>query len=99
LLEEQIDQTAPGSREIGGILESGRDGAGRLEADGELMARAGEISSGEKGSVRRNTGESGKMKISFAVRRGVRKFLDDAGGGFNGIPVNGGIIGDLNGAV
>src|ERR1700741_1324669 len=99
LLEEQIDQTAPGGGEIGGILESGGDGAGRLEADGKLMAGAGEISSGEEGSVRRNIGESREMKITFAVGRGVRKFFDNAGGGLNGGPVHAGIIGDINGAV
>ena len=63
------------------------------------MAVAGVIGRGEERRVRRDTGNSGEAEIAIATRRGVREFLDDASGRFDGGPVDVVVLGDKNGAV
>src|SRR5579863_4225960 len=91
---EGVHNLALGCGKIRSILRSGGEQAGGGEADGELVAGTGVIRAGEKWRVRGNAGVGGKVEIAFAVIGGFGEFLDQAGGGVDGGPVDPGVVGD-----
>jgi len=78
LLDEDVEQAAPGRGDIRSIVKGRGDGVGRFQTHGELVAGAGVIGRGEERRVRRDAGDGGEAEIAFAARRGVREFLDGA---------------------
>src|SRR5208337_2541441 len=99
LLNEEVEQAAPGRGNIRSILKGRGDGVGRFQTDGELVAGASVIGRGKERRVGGNAGDGGEAEIAFATRRGVREFLDDAGSGFDGGPIDVVVLGHEDGAV
>src|SRR5882724_8574933 len=74
--------------EVGSATEGFGYDVGGVEADGELMAEAADVSGGEEWRARRNVGDSTEIEVALAVLGRVFEFLDGACGSADGAPAD-----------
>src|SRR5689334_22075423 len=82
---------------VGRVAECFGDDIGGFEADGELVAEAGDIGGVEKRRKTRNVGAGSEIEVALTVV-GVFKFLYGACSGADGSPANTVFPGDDNAA-